>query len=219
MHAIQSRPPAQAITLHDFPLSGHAHRVRLFLSLLGLPYTSVPVNLAGGQQKSAAFLAMNPFGQVPVIQDGDVSLGDSNAILVYLARTYDTQHQWLPEEALAQAQVQVWLSAAAGPLAFGPAHLRLGQVFKRPIEARAHALSEGLLAVMTQRLNAHRWLASEQHPTLADVALYTYIAHAPEGGIDLAPYPAVQRWLRDIEALPGFIPMQASPLPAQARQA
>lgn len=205
-----SQPPIQ---LHDFALSGHAHRVRLMLSLLDLPFVSIPVNLREGQQKSEAFLRMNPFGQVPVIQDGDVTLADSNAILVYLARRYDEAHQWLPQGALAEAQVQVWLSAAAGPLAFATAHARAGHLFKRPIEQRAYPLAQGLLAVMSQRLATQRWLASTDHPTIADVALYSYTAHAPEGGIKLDDYPSVQRWLRDVEGLTGFVPMQASPHP------
>lgn len=199
------------IRLYDFPLSGHAHRVRLMLSLLDLPCESVALNLAAGEQKAEAFLRKNPFGQVPVIEDGDVTLADSNAILVYLARRYDDANQWLPQGALAEARVQVWLSAAAGPLAFGPAHARAGQVFSRPIEQRAYALSSNLFTVMNQRLSSERWLASSTHPTIADVALYTYTAHAPEGGISLNDYPAIQRWVRDVENLTGFIPMKAAP--------
>lgn len=206
-----SLPP---IKLYDFALSGHAHRVRLMLSLLDLPYEAIPVNLREGEQKSAAFLHMNPFGQVPVIQDGDVTLADSNAILVYLARRYDDAAQWLPRGALTEAQVQVWLSAAAGPLAFGAAHARAAHLFKRPLEQRAYALAAGLLSAMAQRLGTQRWLASTEHPTIAYVALYSYTAHAPEGGINLDEHPHVTRWLRDVEGLTGFVPMPASPLPS-----
>jgi glutathione S-transferase len=208
--------PTQPIRLHHFPLSGHSHRVLLALSLLNLPHEIVPVDLRSGEQKSAAFLAMNPWGQVPVIQDGDTTLGDSNAILVYLARRYDPTGQWLPDDAVAAARVQNWLTAAAGLLAFGPAHARMGHVFKRPIEQRAYTLANTLLGVMDQQLAAQPWLASTQAPTIADIALYSYTAHAPEGGIDLAPYAHVRRWLADIEALPGFVAMPSSPLPAPA---
>jgi glutathione S-transferase len=211
-----SRTP---IRLYDFALSGHAHRVRLMLSLLDLPVEQVSVALGAGEQKSPAFLALNPFGQVPVIQDGDVTLGDSNAILVYLARRYDSAERWLPSTPLALAQVQVWLSAAAGPLSFGAAHARAGHVFKRPIEARAYTLATQLLAVMSQRLAEHAWLASDEHPTIADVALYSYTAHAPEGGIGLDAHPAVQRWLARVEGLTGFVPMPASALPTPATTA
>lgn len=207
------------IRLHHFGLSGHSHRVLLALSLMGLPHEIVEVNLLKGEQKAPAFLAMNPWGQVPVIQDGDVTLADSNAILVYLARRYDASHRWLPQDPLHQARVQAWLSAAAGPLAFGPAHARVAHLFKRPLEARAHTLAAALLSVMEAQLAAQPWLASTQTPTLADIALYSYTAHAPEGGVDLAPYPHVRRWLQAVEALPGFVGMPRSPLPASGAQA
>jgi glutathione S-transferase len=70
------------IKLHRMTLSGQWHRVELFLSLLGLAYELVDVDLAKGEHKTPAFLALNPFGPVPVLQDGDVTLADSNAILV-----------------------------------------------------------------------------------------------------------------------------------------
>jgi glutathione S-transferase len=207
---------ANAIRLHHFALSGHSHRVLLMLSLLDLPHELVNVDLRAGEHKSPAFLALNPWGQVPVIEDGETTLADSNAILVYLATRYDADRRWLPAEPAAQARVQAWLSAAAGLLAFGPAHARAGHVFKRPIEARAYVLSATLLSVMSQQLAKTRWLASSEAPTIADIALYSYTAHAPEGGIDLAPYPDVRRWLKDVEALPGFVALPASPLPAPA---
>ena len=211
--APSSEHPAQPIRLHHFALSGHAHRVLLALSLLGLPHEVVPVDMRGGQHKSPAFLAMNPWGQVPVIQDGEVTLADSNAILVYLARRYDATGQWLPQDALGQARVQHWLSAAAGLLAFGPAHARVAHLFKRPLDPRAYQLAATLLGVMEAHLATQRWLASTEAPTIADISLYTYTAHAPEGGIDLAPYPHVRRWLGDVEALPGFVGMPRSPTP------
>lgn len=202
-----TRPmPTAPIRLHRFVPSGHCHRVELFLSLLDVPYEAVDVDLRGGQHKSPAFLAMNPFGQVPVIQDGDVTLGDSNAILVYLAGTYG-QGTWTPATPLAAAEVQRWLSMAAGPLAFGAAAARAVALFKathdvEAVRARAHAL----LSVMDARLAAHAWLASDSM-TLADVAHYSYVARAPEGGVSLADYPAVRAWLARIEALPRFVPM------------
>ena len=123
---------AHPLRLHRFALSGHAHRAELFLSLLGLPFERIDVDLANKAHKSAAFLAMNPFGQVPVLQDGDVTLADSNAILVYLAMKYggDT---WLPRDPLGAARVQRWLSVAAGLLAFGLAAARLAMLFKAPL--------------------------------------------------------------------------------------
>lgn len=201
--------PAQAIRLHRFFLSGHCHRVELFLSLLKLPYERVDVDLAANAHKQPAFLAMNPFGQVPVIQDGETTLADSNAILVYLASKYDAG-QWLPRDPVAAAIVQRWLSVAAGPLAFGPAKARLATLFKAPINAEeAIARAHDLLTVMEAELKTSPFLAGDT-PTIADIANYTYIAHAPEGNVSLDPYPSLRSWLQRIEALPDFVPMVTS---------
>lgn len=198
--------PAQPITLYRFSRSGHSHRAELFLSLLGLPVTPIDVDLAGGEHKTPAYLALNCFGQVPVIQDGDVTVADSNAILYYLASRYGAAH-WLPCEPAEAAQVQRWLSVAAGQLAYGPCAARLVTVFGasfNPAEviARAHAL----FAVMDAELSQRNFLLGDQ-PSIADIAHYSYTAHAPEGNVSLADYPHLRAWLARIEALPGFVPM------------
>jgi glutathione S-transferase len=205
--------PSAPIRLHRFALSGHAHRAQLMLSLLGVPYELVDVDVTRGAQRTPEFLALNPFGQVPVIEDGDTVVADSNAILVYLALTRDPRRQWLPEGAHAQAQVQRWLSAAAGPLAFGPAAARVAHLFDRPMNPQAPGLAQHLLGGMERHLDGREWLAAP-HATIADVAMYSYTAHAPEGGIALDPWPRTRAWLGRVEALPGFVGMAASPIPS-----
>jgi glutathione S-transferase len=207
-----TRPP---IRLYRHRLSGHAHRAQLMLSLLGLPCELVEVDLFAGATRAPDFLARNPLGQVPVIEDGDFTLADSNAILVYLALQYDADRRWLPADARTQATVQRWLGVAAGQLASGPAAVRAAPQFQRPAPAQAAALAQRLLGVMEQHLAARAWLAAE-HPTIADVAMYSYTAHAPEGGIGLGDHPAVRAWLARVEALPGFVGMHRSPLPEAA---
>lgn len=203
--------PAQPITLHRVAVSGHSHRVELFMSMLGLPFRIVDVDLMAGAHRKPDFLAMNPFGQVPVIEDGDITLADSNAILVYLTHRYaQDAGQWLPGDAVGAAQVQRWLSVAAGPLAFGPSAARVIQLFKKPDSpdeaiARAHAL----FAVMEQQLAATKFLTGNS-ATLADIANYSYVAHAPEGNVSLDGYPNVRAWLARVEALPRFVPMVKS---------
>ncbi|MGS7251536.1 glutathione S-transferase [Pseudomonas sp. SK] len=194
------------IKLYNFPKSGHAHRIELMLALLKLPTELVFVDLAKGAHKQPDFLALNPFGQVPVIDDNGTVIADSNAILVYLAKKYDNG-TWLPEEPAAAARVQRWLSVAAGPLAFGPAAARLVTVFGASFNtdeviARAHTL----LKVIDAELAKAPFLAGDT-PTIADIANYSYIAHAPEGNVSLEPYANVRNWLARIEALPGFVPM------------
>lgn len=198
--------PAAPITLYRLALSGHAHRAELALSLMGLPHRLVDVDLKRGEHRQPAFLRLNPFGQVPVIDDGGTVVHDSNAILVYLATRYDPARRWLPAAPETQAAVQVWLSAAAGPIAFGPAAARLVTVFGAQLDAGAAiARAHQLLAVMEPLLAPRSFLVGAA-PTIADIAGYSYIAAAPEGNVDLTPYPAVRAWLRRIEALPGFVP-------------
>ncbi|PWY37566.1 glutathione S-transferase family protein [Pseudomonas sp. RW409] len=195
-----------AIKLYNFPRSGHAHRVELMLSLLGLPVELVFVDLAKGEHKQADFLALNSFGQVPVIDDQGVVLADSNAILVYLAQKYG-QGRWLPSDPVGAARVQRWLSVAAGPIAFGPAVARLITVFGAQRNAEeAIDRSHALLKVVEQELTASPYLVGSE-PTIADIAGYSYIAHAPEGNVSLVDYPQVRAWLARIEALPGFVGM------------
>lgn len=204
-------PSIQPITLYQFPLSGHSHRVRLFLSLLKLPCTLVNVDLRAGEHKGPAFLALNPFGQVPVIRDGDFTLADSNAILVYLACRYDHTNRWLPAESKRRAQVQQWLSVAAGPLWTGAAAARRVKVFGAKLDhAEAKASAHQLLGVIEQHLSKQPFLVGDES-TIADIAIYSYTAHVPEGDVDLAPYPNIRAWLSRIEALPGFVRMQPAP--------
>ena len=202
--------PPLPIRLTRHPLSGHCHRVELLLSMLGLPYETVDLDLAAGDQKQPAFITKSPFGQVPVIEDGERVIYDSNAILVYLATAYDADGRWLPRDPVGQAKVQQWLSLAAGQIAFGPAAARLVTVFGAPLDHdRAKSLSAGLLIVL-DRLLEHQAFALGDAPTIADLAGYSYIAHAPEGGVSLEPYRSVRAWLARVEGLPGFVPMPAS---------
>jgi len=196
--------------LYHHPLSGHAHRARLFLSLLGIPHEAVALDLKAGAHKAPDFLALNPFGQVPVLDDDGTVVADSNAILVYLAKKLG-RSDWLPEDPHGAAAVQRWLSVAAGELAYGPAAARLVTVFGASFDpdeviARAHMLLRRLEAHLAGR----DWLVGA-HPTIADVALYSYLARAPEGNVDLSGYGAVRAFLRRIEALPGFLPFAETP--------
>lgn len=203
-----------AITLYGTPLSGHAHRVEAFLNILGLPYRYVEANAA--VRRSDAFLTLNPFGQIPVLVDGDLVLPDSVAILVYLADRYDASGLWNPKAPDEAAQVQRWLSVAAGDLRFGPALARILTLWGGAgTLADAHRIAERLLRFMDSHLATRDWLAAER-PTIADIACYAYVARAPEGHIPLDPYPAVRRWLERVEAIPALIPMPESAIPQPA---
>jgi glutathione S-transferase len=198
------------IKLYDFELSGHCHKVRLFLSLLDIPFKTINIDLPNSEHKTNFFLDLNSFGQVPVMQDGDFVIADSNAILVYLALKYDPLSMWLPVNPLIQAQIQRWLSAAAGPLAFGVANLRAARVFKRSADLRAQELSDKLLSAMNYELSKSKFLCTDKKPTIADIAMYSYTAHSPEGGIDLSQYENIGDWIKRIESLPRFQAMKKS---------
>ncbi|SFN78448.1 glutathione S-transferase [Bradyrhizobium sp. Rc3b] len=199
----------QQIRLYGGKLSGHSHRVELFLRLLDLPFEFIAT--PAPERKTPVFLALNPFGEIPVIDDNGVIIADSNAILVYLAARYDESRTWLPADPVELAQVQRWLSVAAGPLAFGPASARLGTVFGRSVDReRSVELAERLFKVMNEHLAERKFVATAV-PTVADIACYSYTSAAPEGGVSLEPYQNILRWLERIEALPKFEPMPPAP--------
>lgn len=204
--------PARPIRLHGMSLSGHSHRVRLFCALLGLPVEWIEVDVFKGAHRRPEFLALNPRGQVPVIEDGDLVLPDSNAILVYLAKRYGGT-RWLPDDPLGAARVQRWFSLAAGELADGPASARVSCLVGREPTPAQLKTSHRLFALVEHELAQRPFLVGAT-PTLADIAMYSYSAHAPEGAVTLDPYPRLRAWLARIEALPGFVGMERSAQPA-----
>ena len=205
--------PAQPIKFYTYFISGHAHRVELALAMLGLPFERIEVDLPKREHKSPPFIARNPFGQVPVIEDGAVTLGDSNAILVYLAKRYDTTGRWLPDDPLTAARVQRWLSVAAGELYNGPVKARGFALFrKQAVPSDVTDAAKAIFALLDQHLATTPFLAAE-HPTLADIAIYSYTALSPEGRLSLEPYKNLRAWLARVEALPGFVPVRRSTLP------
>lgn len=204
--------PHTPITLYRYTLSGHAHKAQLMLSLLGLPHRLVDVDLLRGEQKTDKFLQRNLFAQVPVIEDGDFTLADSNAILVYLALQYDADRRWLPTDVRMQAEVQRWLGASAGPLVRGPAVARWQRITGQSDGSAFHPMGLQLFERMEQHLQHRAWLVGDA-PTIADVSMYSYTARAPEGGLPLEPYPQLRAWLQRIEALPGFVPMAVTTAP------
>ncbi|SLN13113.1 Maleylpyruvate isomerase [Roseovarius albus] len=197
-----------AIRIHRHPLSGHAHRVELFAKIGGINHELVDVDLMAGEHKKEPFLTLNPAGQVPVIEDGKIVVTDSNAILVYLARKYAPD--WLPTDPVREAEVQKFLSLAAGDIAHGAATARLVTVFGAQLDAeRPKAVARSAFARLEAHLDGRDWLVGPK-PTIADIAIYSYTAHAPEGNVSLDDYPNIQGLLNRVEALSGFVPMQST---------
>lgn len=195
------------IKLYGHELSGNSYKVKLLLSLLGIEHEWIKVDLIKGQHKLPEFLSLNSFGQVPVLVDGNTTLADAQAILVYLARCYGGD-QWLPLDAVSLSQIVRWLSTTAGEIRQGPESARLYYLFNATsinIE-RTSQKAEFILTQIDQHLSDRQWLEFEQ-PTIADVAVFPYVALAPDGKIALDPYPHIQQWMARIKQLPGYVPM------------
>ncbi|MBL0953376.1 MAG: glutathione S-transferase N-terminal domain-containing protein [Leptospira sp.] len=192
--------------LYEFALSGNCYKVRLMLSLLNLEYVSRIVNGPEKEQKSSSFLEMNPFGQVPVFRDNDIVLRDSQAILVYLSKAYGG-NDWFPENSVDAAEIVGWLSTAANEVSRGPSALRAHFILGRPINLEeAKSVTTILLNVLEKRLSEFQWLATNK-VTIADIAIYPYIALAHQGNVSLLEYKFVREWMNRIQNLPGYIGM------------
>lgn len=192
--------------LYDSERSGNCYKVRLFLSLTETPCEIVRVNMVAGEHKCPAFLRMNPRGQVPVLDDDGFVIWDSTAILVYLARKLERE-DLLPIDARGMAEVTQWLALAQNEGLYGLARSRAVLRFNRPWNLEeTQAAGRVALSVMDGRLVSHPWLVLDRL-TLADIACYPYAALAPEGGINLEPYPSVRAWIDRVALLPGHTPL------------
>ncbi|TCK08661.1 glutathione S-transferase family protein [Marinobacterium mangrovicola] len=192
--------------LYDLELSGNCYKVRLLAALIGVELDIKPVDFLDGAHKRSPVIDLNPFGELPVLVDGEVVLRDSQAILVYLARQYGG-HQWWPDGAAQQGEVMQWLSTAANEIFNGPNAARLVDKFGSALDKeRALAVSAHILPLLEQHLQRNEWLALDR-PTIADLAVFPYVALGWEGGLTLENYPAIQDWIGRIKQLPGYIDM------------
>ena len=196
------------IKLYGHEISGNVYKVRLLLALLNIDYEYIRVDLLKGEHKQPEYLKLNPFGQVPLLVDGDRIIPDAQAILVYLARQYGDE-QWLPSEALALSQVVRWLSTTTGEIRQGVEQARQFYLFGAKsvnIEV-AHQKSAFILNQINQHLADREWLELG-HPTIADIAAFPYIALAGDGKVSLEPYPHILAWIERIKKLPNFVGMK-----------
>jgi glutathione S-transferase len=185
--------------------SGNSYKVRILLELLRLPHEKVFMDLANREHKGAAYLRINPRGEVPAIEDDGTVVWDSGACLVYLARKYGGE-RWLPVDPAGLAEVMQWLALAASEIQFGLQYARRGLLQKRWTAGtleQGHAISRVALSALEQRLENNEWLAHGR-PTIADVACFAYVESAPESGISLDEYRHISRWLARCRALPGW---------------
>ncbi len=197
------------ITLHDYSLSGSCYKVRLMLGFLGLEYQRRQVDFYPGRQhKTPEFLAINPLGQLPVLEDDGLVLRDAQAILCHLANRYDGDGTWLPRDPASFGPVMMWLMFAGGELmAASSARLHDVMSYDLDIDAArrsARAAFRVLDDHLTHReIDGGTWIVGD-HPTIADLACFPYVALSGDGGIGHEEYPAIRNWLREFRKLPGF---------------
>jgi glutathione S-transferase len=198
--------------LYDYILSGSCYKVRLFLSMIGKDYETVPVDYyPGGQHKTPEFLEINPLGQIPVLTDEELTLRDAQAILVYLAGKYDADRTWYPEAPRLQGEIAMWLSFAGGEIMNSSAARLHDMLFYDfdldKVRAAAHAAFRVLDDHLTDReILGRHWIVGE-NPTVADIACFPYVALSGDGGISLDDYHAIRRWISRVKRIPGFIVM------------
>jgi glutathione S-transferase len=196
----------QVIKLYDFELSGSCYKIRFFMNILGFEYQAQNVDFVNKEHKTDKYIALNPFGEIPIFEDGELRLRDAQAILIYLAKKYDSSKQWFPDDAASMGKIAQWLATGGGEI-MNSAGARLVKILNYPLDLeKLQTGAKRVFGILNEHLADREWLELG-HPTIADIACFPYTALAGEGGIDLAPYPNVVRWINRVTALPKFIPM------------
>jgi glutathione S-transferase len=205
---------ARPYTLYSMQRSGNSYKVRLALAQLGIRYRKVEIDILQGESKTPEFIAMNPSGQVPLLEVAPGRfLAESNAILWYLAA--DTT--LVPDDPIHRAEAMQWMFFEQHSLEpnIGAAFFWLALV-KGGRELQSHALEDWMeqgyraFGVMEKHLTTHRYFVSGRY-SIADIALYAYSHLAHECDFDLSLYPAVRDWIARVEDAPGHIAMHWEP--------
>ena len=197
--------------LYDYVLSPSCYKVRLLAALIGIELTLRAVDFhPGSEHRGPELLALNPAGSIPILEDGDLFLTESSAMLVYLAKK--AAPDWLGDGSASEtARIQQWLSfshrltSALGGARLHEMLLRPGNIQWLQSTSKM-ALRELEAALTEQRLQGNAFLTGHR-PSVADIACFPYVALAPDGGVSLDSYPSIRLWLRAIRSLQNFIEM------------
>jgi glutathione S-transferase len=194
------------IKLYDYEFSGSCYKVRLLLHFLNVQYEKIPVDFVDDEHKRESFLKVNPFGELPVLRDGDLVLRDAQAILTYLALKYDTADTWYPNEPSQRGLTSQWLATGGGEL-MCVSGARLAKALRYPLDLeKLHEGAHRVFRILNAHLADREFLVSD-HPNIADIACFPYTALANEAGLDISGYPHLLAWSLRIRRLPGFLPM------------
>jgi glutathione S-transferase len=190
--------------------SGNCYKVKLLLTQLGLPHEWLHTDIMQGETRTAAFLARNPNGKIPLLEfDDGECLAESNAILCYLAEGSPL----LPAAGLGRARALQWMFFEQYSHEPYIAVARfIVRYLGRPADQElrlAEKMAPGYkaLQVMEQHLASRQFFVDERY-SVADIALYAYTHVANEGGFDLAGFPAVRAWLERLRSEPRYINMR-----------
>ncbi len=202
------------LTLHEYAASGNCYKIRLTAALTGKAIERREYDIMKGETRTEAFLSgVNANGRIPVLQDGDRFLPESNAAAFYLAD--DTP--LMPTDPFDRADMLRWMFWEQYNHEPNIATVRFWMTLvgednlsdlQRAMLPGKRAGGEAALKLMDEHLAERAWFVGNW-PTVADVCLYAYTHVAEEGGFALAPWPAVRAWIARVEGLNGYIPITA----------
>jgi glutathione S-transferase len=205
-----------APVLWNHDLDDACYRVRLMASLAGVTLKLRTVDAYPGREHLApAMLALNPLGRLPVLQDGELTLTQPEAMLCHLARIGPCGAPFLPARAQEAARVQDWLAFAARDLGAASA-ARAAAMMERPGDPQVLArAARAALRVLEDHMSTQRHMdagfVAGSAASVADVALFPAFALSRDFGLDHDAFPALRLWARRIRALPGFVTMPGIP--------
>ena len=204
--------------LFDYLDSGNGFKVRLLLAQLGMQYEWTNVDIDKGETRTPEFLKRNPNGRIPtLLLDDGTHLAESNAILWYLAEG----SRFVPATQIGRAQVLQWMffeQYSHEPFVATPRYICRHFPADHPRRAELPARLEkghAALRVMEGHLATRQFFVNDRYG-IADIALYAYTHVAPDGGLDLAPYPKVREWPARVAAQPRYVQLLAVPNKAVA---
>ena len=188
------------IRIHGDSISGNCLKVKWVAERLGIDHEWVEIDILKGETRTDDFLAINPFGQVPVVEfeDGRM-LAQSNAIIAYLAEGSDLY----PQNAFERAKMMEWMFWEQYSHETAIAVRRFQKLYEKRAEDEIDPalLAKGRRALgrMEMALLSNDWIAGGEAMTLADISLLAYTRLAHEGGFDVSEFPAVHGWIARCE--------------------
>jgi len=208
--------------LHTSPGSHHARRVALLIHELGLDVELRPMDVRpkgmGGDNDTPEFLRLNPYGKAPVLQDGELVLTESNAIMAYLAERHGFNPLW-PADLTERAQILKWqflqaahLSAAADGLLYE--NLMKPMLGQRPDEAAVASLTQAFhrcAGVIDVALSQSDYLAAGR-VTCADLSVVTALMYARAAQIPVGEHPPLAAWAARMQDRPSWRGTEPPPM-------